>query len=155
MVIGMEEKKLFLQTWSNKRGWIKVVEAFMMILLITGIMLIIIDSGGIKIESFSDKIYEVEQSILKNIQLNNTLRQEVINTASLPVEWENFPSVLKSDIEGKVPAEVECQAKLCEPSGDCTLNATNEKNIYAQSTIIGADLDNYNPVKITLFCWER
>ena len=72
----------------NKSGWIRIVEAFTMIILITGIFLLILDRGN-STKDFSQEIYDKEQGILREIQLNNSLREGILSfdSNSLPIEW--------------------------------------------------------------------
>jgi len=80
----------------NKRGWIKIVEAFVAVLLIAGVVLIIIDKEYLKKEDISSEVYDTELKILKEIQLNNTLRENILTASPLPVNWDVFPQNVKN-----------------------------------------------------------
>ena len=137
----------------NKSGFIRIIEAFAMILIITGIMLTILNKGYISKSDNSEKIYESEQAILREIQLNNSLRNEILAFENLPVEWENFPPNVKNKITSKAPINFECKAKICSLNEICGLNEEIEKEIYVQKTIITASLEKYSPRKLKIFCW--
>lgn len=139
----------------NKLGWIRIVEAFTMILVITGVFLVI--TGKQFFEDSSEEIHEKEQGILRGIQLNNSLRESILdfNVNNLPIEWENFPENLKEEITSKTPNYMECESKICKPSEDCIQPESVVKSIYTQEVIISSSLETYSPRKLKLFCWRK
>jgi len=141
----------------EKKAWIRIVEAFTMILLITGILLVVLNKEDLLEDKSSKNVYEKQQEILRKIQLNNTLRENILTQPALPVEWDNFPSGLKDYIISETPSYIECKAKICSLSDSCVLNEVinDETNLYVQKTIISATLDTYNPRQLKIFCWER
>ena len=139
----------------KKTGWIKIVEAFVMVLLITGILLIVLNKGYLLKNDNSQRIYEDEQGILREIQLNDSLREEILNIGTLPVEWNNLSVNVKNKIISETRSYLNCEAKICEINKICILNINSSENIYAQSAIITATLNNYNPRKLKLFCWKK
>src|SRR3989339_37656 len=63
---------------NEKRGWIRIVEAFVSILLIAGAVLVLMNEGYIAKTDISQKVYDAELSILRDIELDETLRTEVL-----------------------------------------------------------------------------
>src|SRR3989338_10129020 len=94
----------------NKKGWIRVFEAITAIFLIAIVVLIILTNSTVKEDNFFKEIYNAELFILRDIQLNNTLRTEIINVATLPTEWDSvsFPSLTKARIINKTPSYINC-----------------------------------------------
>lgn len=139
----------------NNSGWIRIVEAFAMILLITGIFLMVLDRDSP--EDFSQKIYEQEQGILRRIQLNDSLRESILSfdIGALPIKWENFPQDLKEKIISKTPSNLECKAEICKVNENCILSESIYKSIYTQKVVITSTLEKYSPRKLKLFCWEK
>ena len=142
----------------NKRAWIRIVEAFVAILLIIGVLLIVLNKGYIGKKDISAEVYNVEISILREIQLNDALRNDILN-ANPPVEWGDFKSedlgVLKNKIISRLPNYLDCEAKICEVEDICVISKDLEKDVYAQSVIITTTLETpeYNPRQLKLFCW--
>lgn len=138
----------------NKRAWTRIIEAFFAIVLISGVFLVAI---GSKYESrdFSSEINEKELEILREIELNNSLREVILDESSLPVNWSEFDSNLKTKITERVPGYLECNAKICELEDDCSLNENLNHEVYAQSIKIFADREKYKPRKLKLFCWRK
>jgi hypothetical protein len=139
----------------NKRGWIKIVEAFVAVLLIAGVVLIIIDKEYLKKEDISSEVYDTELKILKEIQLNNTLRENILTAGPLPVNWTNFPQSVRNKIINDIPDYLNCNAKICEIEDACTIDENSEKDIYVQSVIITSTLDTLNYRQLKLFCWVK
>ena len=61
--------------FNNKRGWVKVLEVFVAILLVMGVIFFILNES-VSEDTISNDIYEMEISILRNVQLNDTFRNE-------------------------------------------------------------------------------
>lgn len=138
----------------NKRGWIRIIEAFVAILLIASIMLMVVSKESSK-DDQSEKIYDDELSILKDIELNQTLRNEILGLSSLPVEWEEFPEKTKERINQKMPVYLECEGKICDMDDNCLLDSSLEKDLYTKSVIIAANSETYSPRQLKLFCWVK
>ena len=137
----------------NKKGWIRIAEAFISVLLVIGAVIIAI-SGGMQREDASKKIYDIEIPVLREIQLNNSLRSEILGTNGIII-WENFPPETKSKITAEIPEWLECVAKICPSESPCLLEGESEKNIYVQSLLITSTLNTFNPRQLKLFCWEQ
>ncbi len=140
----------------NKRGWVKIVEAFAAVLLISGVALLILGTGNFKKNNSSEKIYEDENTLLNKIQSNNTLRNKILEINSFPIEWEdaNFPPIVYDTIQIEAPQYLLCEGKICEINDLC-LRQYEEISIYSKEVIVSANLTNYSPRKLKLFCWEK
>lgn len=141
----------------DKRGWIRIVEAFVAILLISGVLILTLNKESVKTDS-SSEIQDIEDFILRDIELNNTLRDEIVNVVSPPVEWDNFESSgltkTKSKITDNTPSNLNCRAKVCVLEDSCVLDELINKSVYTESVTIFSSLDDYNPRQLKLFCFE-
>ncbi|HKZ34035.1 MAG TPA: hypothetical protein VJ142_02255 [Candidatus Nanoarchaeia archaeon] len=143
----------------NKRGWIRIVEAFVAILIVAGIVLIVIGRDQTQREDVSSDIYSSMIAILREIQLDNSLRADIITTSGT-VEWDsgNFPANVKNKIIAKAPGYLECVGKICATNDVCLLTQNQEnqeKTIYAETAIISSTIQSYNPRLLKLFCWTK
>jgi hypothetical protein len=143
----------------NSKGWIKIVEAFIAILLVAGVLLIVINKGYLGEKDISSQVYDVEVAILREIQLNDTLRDYVLNAES-PIEWndENFPTEIKDKIGSRTPNYLDCEAKICRLEDDCELSEYPEKDVYAHAAAITTTLETtegYQLKQLKLFCWTN
>lgn len=137
----------------NNKGWIRIVEAFIAILLVVGAAIIVV-GWGIQREDIPEKVYDIEIPILREIQLNNTLRNEILLTNGI-IELNEFPLKTKAKISAKTPGWLECVAKICPPENQCLLVGESEKSVYAQSVLITSTPYIFNPRQLKLFCWEK
>ena len=139
----------------NKKGWIKIVEAFIAILLVAGVLLIVVSQGYIGKKDISSQVYDAEILILREIQLDDVLRNEILDAEPIPVKWNDFPQNIKNKIISRIPSYLDCKAKICEMEDACELDEHLEKDIYAQSIAIVAALETYDPRQLKLFCWVK
>lgn len=140
----------------NKRGWIKIVEAFVAILLVAGVLLIVVNRNNNTTSDLSDRIYNAEISIIREIQVNDSLRNEIVSL-SAPIEWDNsaFPVNVKKLITSRTPNYLDCVAKICQTSDSCFLTAYSDKDTYAQAGIISGTQHEINTLQLKLFCWTK
>lgn len=147
----------------NKRGWIKIVEAFVAILLVAVVLLIVVNKTGIGQKDISEQIHEVELSILREVQLNDSLRGKITKLEPEVIYWEDelFPAEVKVKINSRIPNYLNCKASICLMTSACEIGESVKTNIYSQSvTITGAKEEGgeyqesiYKQLK--LFCWAK
>lgn len=157
----------------GKKAWIRIVEAFVAILLIMGVLLVLINRGYIG-DNISSKVYEAELSILRGIQLDDELRNNILisnrsdydpssGESPLPIEWGAFEDVpgerrlkdVKNKILNQIPNYLDCKAKICELDSACVLSEVTDKEIYAQPATIVANYAVFSPRQLKLFCWVK
>lgn len=146
----------------DKGGWIEIVEAFFAVLLVAGVILVLFNKGYFGKSDIGDKVYNVQISILREIETDDELRAEVAEVSgSLPISWgeTRFPANVKNKIIARTPNYLDCIAKICETGTTCTLEVTEKpenKDIYSEFVTISATLEG-GPVfrKLNLFCWQK
>ncbi len=144
----------------NKRGWIRIVEAFLSVLLITVVLFLVVNQQNVQQNDSSPKIYNYEIYILRLIELNDTLRNEIISVSNsvLPATSDNsttFPSDVANQISIATPSALVCAAEICYTNSTCNFWQIMNKDIYAQRIFITSTLQNYNPKQFKLFCWPK
>jgi hypothetical protein len=147
-----------VKIFSNKRGWIEILEAFISVMLIAAIILIAINQGKIAGEDISQKVYGVEVSILREVQTNDSLREEIagLDNSTIPLDWEDFPPSLKAKIIERIPNYLTCVGRICNLDTICSINNNEKKSIYSQAVIISSTLrDGVVYRKLNLFCWQK
>jgi hypothetical protein len=137
----------------DKRGWIRIVEAFVAILLIAGILLTIFNKGGIERNKQSDEIYAKEVAILTGIQLDDNLRRFIL-ASPIGIESDNgiFPPPVNDYINKSKPGYLNCKAKICDVNEICLLNQEVQWDLYVRSVLISSNLKEYSPRQLNLFC---
>ncbi|VVB79258.1 Uncharacterised protein [uncultured archaeon] len=151
---------------ANKRGWIRIVEAFIAVLLVTGVLLILINQGylGKGKSDYSAKIYDAQIAVLREIQIDSTLRAEILNVNPIPVSSDQtglFPVNVLKKINDRITEYqyLNCTASICGLDKICPQpDTTNkEKDVYAQGVAISAEpnLPEFSPRQLKLFCWTK
>jgi len=140
----------------NKKGWIRIVEAMVSILLIAGFLILLINNPGKVEKDVSTKVYATENAILREVQLNSTYRTYILGIGETSVEFENFNINLKNHITSRVPEYLNCTSKLCDfdINPACDIGSL-EKDIYVRSVMIAADSTTYDPKLLNIFCWTN
>lgn len=147
----------------GKRGWIKIVEVAVAVLILTGVVLVIIEKGYFSKGNTTPEIYSIEIAALREVQLNDNLRRDVLEIpkTDLPVEWklgDGSDNSVEDKIYEKIPGNFECIAKVCELNSTCFLDNPGdiEGDVYAKSVSISEVIEtgetNFRQLK--LFCWR-
>lgn len=127
----------------NKKAWLRIVEAFLAILIILGV-LIFIYSGITERPSKSEEIYNLEKIILDEISFSDSLRNAVLS------EKLDIVSAYVGDrLDG---TSFNYSVRICELDDICNL-PFYQKEYYAKDVPIVANLSTYNPKKVKLFIW--
>ncbi len=132
----------------NKKAWLRIVEAFFAILIITSVLLVIVTRQPIERDSY--EIHNIERGILRQVALNESLRQYVLN------EDEDE---IKSFVKDVAPVYWNFTIEICNIEGICAMEpypkSALNKEIYADEILISSTLQEYNPKRLKLFVWER
>ena len=142
----------------NKRGWLKVLEVFMAILLLVAILTIILNNQDASNKKKSEEIYKQQAFALRIIQLDDNLRGKIMSVDSnyLPTDSDNnFPSDINNSINNAMPDYLICKSMICLFGNKCVLgSAPAKKDIYVKSVLITTDGTGYETRELKLFCWE-
>jgi hypothetical protein len=144
----------------NKKGWIRLIEVFISIVLLIGVLLVVASkTNSINKNDLNNEIYKSEIAILRDIELNNTLRNEILSVTP-PLEWDYFGDAGLQDVKSRIiylsPLIFECKAKICLIDDKaCILDGLSGENVYAESVIISGNLTLYSPRQLKLFCMEN
>jgi len=143
----------------NKRGWIEIVEAFFAVMLVAAFLLIFLNSSNNEADDFSYEVYQIQISILREIQTNDFLRTDVAAAVGpLPIGWNDsrFPADLKSKIIERTPNYLECVGRICSTTEICRNDEVIEKDVYSQFVTIAATVEEGEVYRrLNLFCWTK
>ena len=145
----------------NHKGWIEIVEAFVAILLVAGVVLFILNKSSMSNADISQQVYTTELSILREIETNDAFRAEIIATPD-----SKLPELLSSDnqllniqtlINNRVPNYLICQGQLCKYDDNACnfIGIKPQKDVYAQSVLISSTLKTLRYVQLKIFCWTK
>ena len=81
MVRGKRAGNKFLLRFfikNEKRGWIRIVEAFVAVLIVAGALLIVVDQQSSDKGDISKEVYEQQMSILRALEMNSDDRNFIL-----------------------------------------------------------------------------
>ena len=127
----------------NRRGFLRIVEATIAIVIVLGVMFVFFTQArtqeGI---DYSERA----RNILEEVSKNPVLRTAVLN---------NEVEEVKDFVDGKIPEQyLEHEVKICEVNDACGKSEYTEGDVYSAERIISATIDTLGPKKIRLFIWR-
>lgn len=136
----------------NKKGWLRIMEAVVAIMILSGVILVVYSKQAERIDVGS-AVYDIQKQLLVDVSLNDSLRNYVLNKDE---------SSLQKYMDSKIPSYLDSKVKICELTEDitpCKLDEASfltikDKSIFAEETIIAANFSSYSPKKVVLFVWE-
>lgn len=138
----------------SRRGWIKVLEAFMAIVLLLGMLIIVVNN----INETQDNTSIIEKNnikILRNIEMNSTLRTEIINSGvPLNSSSESFPTQLDNYLNSNVLIGTNCTLYLCGLYSECFVDYTDTES-YSSSVYVFSNQNTYNPREVKISCYKN
>lgn len=137
--------------FENKKGWVKIIEAFLAIIVLLGFLMIIITQYKYSNE---EKILVKENNvaILKGIETNLLLRDSVLSL-NLPSNSNDsgFPSELSEYLDGATFTGENCVLQACSISDPCLFSEFDEE-VYSYEIFIFSGTSEYSPRKLKVFC---
>ena len=128
----------------DRKGWLKIVEAFLAILFILSAVLIIMSKQEPK-TNVTESVYDKQRQILDIISKNDGLRSEILR--------EDNTNVNKN-ISSLIPANWNYSTNICNISLICpNPDSINDKKVYSTEIIITSNLTTYAPKKLRFFVW--
>jgi hypothetical protein len=131
----------------SKRSWMRIVEAFIAVILIMTIMVIVIQRQNIGNNSL-EEIQIKQKNILNLVSRDEVLRGELLS-------WK--AELTNEKIKYLVPQGYNYSIELCKYDSICSLNFTVKTDVFSDETLIVANLTHYMPdeaVKLKLFFWR-
>jgi hypothetical protein len=130
----------------NKKGWLRIVEAVVAILIVA-VALLFIRTTNIVEKTNSDSIYEIERNILDIVSKNDSLRSDVLDGNS-----QNVNKLVEQILSDNWAYSI----RICELDSACGNSQTiTDREVYSSEMIIVADETQYSPKKLKIFVWEN
>ena len=130
---------------ANKKGWLRIVEATIAILLIASFLTFFY----IRSNQYSQKekeIYNLEKIILDEIANNPELREKVLE--------ENETAIMEY-VKKRKPAGFNYTIKICDIGVVCYPSTYLGEEVYSDSRIISSTLKEYEPKQLRIFMWRE
>ena len=142
----------------GKGGFLRILEAFIAILIIAGAMTFIYVKE-IPGKNQREDILNLERIILETITNDAQLRQAVLNGFGNTESAEGNRTLINSTIAKLVPQGYTFLFKICNLDEICGLDQRSsfytKNEIYSERSSVSSTLETYDPKKIRLFMWEK
>tara|TARA_Y100000310_G_C20652882_1_gene800412 strand:- start:304 stop:723 length:420 start_codon:yes stop_codon:yes gene_type:complete len=137
----------------NKKAWVRILEAFIAIVLITAVFAVLY-SRTLNKSGRGEQIYGLQKSILDEVASNEILRENILSSS---------PSLdnIRSFITSKVPPGFSFEIKICDINIICELDSyigIEGKEIYSNERLISVtttQTEELNPKILKIFMWEE
>ena len=141
--------KSILWKRKNKKAWMRIIEAFVAIMIISGAVLVVL-SKQTKKADISEAVYERQGDILGVMATNDSLRSEVLSGGG---------SGITNLIDLSLPNNWAYTTRICNIDEICNSAETpNDKDVYVSETIVSANLTDYpgrRTKKFRFFVWRK
>ncbi|MFH1307341.1 MAG: hypothetical protein ABIH72_00635 [archaeon] len=128
----------------NKKGWLRIFEAFIAVILIAGVLIVLVLNQRAD-RTFEDDIHNLERSILVEIADNPSLRNSTLKTDLAPILAVASP---------KIPPGMNFTMRVCPIDEICGLQEYREE-VYVEEIVISSTIEEYAPKKLRIFIWEE
>jgi hypothetical protein len=130
----------------NKKAWLRILEAFLAVLIILSAVLIIMVRQTPKID-ISEEVYETQRQVLDIISKNNSLRNDIL------IQENTKINTLIYDL---IPKNWNYSTSICNISLICpNPSQIYETEVYTTEIIITSNLTKYSPKKLRFFVWSK
>jgi len=142
----------------GKRGIVRILEAFIAIMIISGAMGFIY-VNQIQRPNQDDAIHELQRIILEEISNDPVLRAEIVETA-ITEENEDTPAKdtypqTDTRISNLISSDYEYEFRVCKLNELCKIELLDGREIYSQEITISSTLQAFDPKVVRLFIWEK
>lgn len=133
----------------NKRGWLRIIEASIAILIVAATILVMMNRQQPDIQR---DISEIIPQLLEEIAENSTLRNKIITSDP------NVNGELNRFIDQRIEYnEIKYAFEICEIDNPCYLRdyPSEEYDIFTAERIISSSLtqEEFKPKRLKIFLW--
>jgi len=160
-----KERQVFFMR--GKRGWTRILEATIAVMLVAGVMLVSYSGQIERDSSVAEYSQSWQREILGNIVSRIDLRLNVLNVLNNSLDDVNYV-ILNDFVMSKVPNAFGYLLRICELGSlddYCKMDsisyiATLENDVFVEEVVVSAEIGNgtggetYSPKKVRLFFWE-
>jgi hypothetical protein len=133
----------------NKRGWIRITEAVVAILIMASVLIVLYTNETPQI-SLSDYVYDLQIRLLTEVADRADLREATLNSTV-----DDINTTLKQYFDESIPTNFVYNISVCDLGDLCTYAPNVETEVYVEDRIISSSLTTYSPKMLRLYIWEK
>ena len=130
------------------RAWVRIVEAFLAILIISTALFVLIAKSP-AVADIDEEIYEKQRQILNVISKNDALRNDIVNGDNAEVN---------NTISEMISSSWNFETNICDINSVCPNPESGlelDKQVYSTEVVISSTLTDYIPKKLRFFVWMK
>src|SRR3989338_11460204 len=139
----------------NKRGWLRILEATIAILIMSSVLLVVYSKQSDVSSGKNKNIENLQEKILSDFLEDPTSRNLILS--------EDVENRLTAQIGSLVPDSIGYHLKVCPLTEHVTpckmtdgdlVRETIDKDVYVAERLISSNITSYSPKIVRLFMWE-
>lgn len=133
----------------NKRGWIRITEAVVAILIMASVLIVIHTKQSPRV-SMSNTIHDLQIRLLTDVAQDSLLRNATL--------YSNYEFLNGSFFDLNVPNNLKYKIVICNLSNtnECKVEIESGKSeVFVEDRIISSNLEIYQPKLLRLYIWEN
>jgi hypothetical protein len=152
----------------NKRAWIRILEATMAVLIVSGVLLVVYARQSDRSVSPADYFYSLQRQVLADISSRSDLRLAVLNVNE-DVETDDNFVIVNDFVNSRVPEAFGYSLRICDLGSNadfCKMRSdvyisTVDRDVFVEEIVIsseiggGEDAVGDDPKKVRFFIWEN
>jgi len=152
----------------NKRGWMRILEATIAVMLVSGVLVVVYSRQIDRGVSPSEYFFSLQRQILADISGRSDLRLAVLNVDDEGSGDGNF-SVIKNFVDDSVPDAFGHSLRICDLGDELdfckiedidVIRDIQDKDVFVEDVIISSELGNgdnsvLGAKKLRFFIWEK
>ena len=149
---------LIFGCFDNKRGWVRIVEMFIAVLIISSAVLYV---TSIRTESsdISEEVYEKQKEIFSVLGGNETFRNEIVLVNVIEDSCNNVPIGSFIDfIDESMPKNWDFTINICDMDAFSNQGSPPDREIYISEMVITSTVSSYPDFKarkVRLSVWRK
>jgi hypothetical protein len=129
----------------DKRGWLRIFEASLAIVMLTGVVLYVYTAQKAAADE-SEFFYNMEDKLLKDFAENAVLRHSIFSGDNITlIEYANKT----------IGSAYGFQIRICSLNEPCGLSVLTNAAVYSEDRIFASNVTDYKPTKVRVFIWEK
>jgi len=149
----------------NKRGWMRILEATIAVMLVSGVLIVVYSTQVDKGIAPAEYFFSLQKGILADVSSRSDLRLAILNTYNDEDLNDGNFSIISEFIASRVPDAFGYSLRVCNLGDHCKMNSadyinTLDKEVFVEEIIVSSELGNgenavYDkPKKFRFFIWE-
>ena len=134
----------------NKRGWIRITEAVVAILIMASVLIVLYTNQPQQV-SYSDYVYDLQVRLLTDVADSASLRNATLYSNGTQIDEK-----LTKYFNDSIPANFNYTLYVCSLNAtSCNIQINTTREVIVEDRIISSNLQKYDPKLLRLYILEK